>query len=255
VSARFATSRELVEAASAFVPGGVNSHFRTVRPSPLVFARADGAELVDVDGNVFVDYYLGMGPIILGHRLNTSKTFGAYQALIYNKGALVLRMLHFLLSDPASGDDRAFFAMMTDFVERYRDSFASTDDFRAVANEHFARSPVAQKYHLQDLDWFFNQWVYGTEVPAYRMDYSVTPSGDGKAIISAKITQSNVSKDFVMLVPLYADFGKGWTRLGTATLIGNTPVDVNLQLPQAPKRLALAAMSDVLATSIESSKK
>jgi len=36
-----------------------------------------------------------VGPIILGHRLNTTKTFGAYQALIYNKGALVLRMLPF----------------------------------------------------------------------------------------------------------------------------------------------------------------
>ena len=44
-----------------------------------------------------------VGPIILGHRLNTSKTFGAYQALIYNKGALVLRMLHFLMSNPDTG--------------------------------------------------------------------------------------------------------------------------------------------------------
>jgi glutamate-1-semialdehyde 2,1-aminomutase len=68
VSVDLSTSRELVAAASAYVPGGVNSHFRNVRPSPLVFARADGAELVDVDGNTFVDYYLGMGPIILGHR-------------------------------------------------------------------------------------------------------------------------------------------------------------------------------------------
>ena len=35
-----------------------------------------------------------VGPIILGHRLSTTKTLGAYQTLIYNKGALVLRMLH-----------------------------------------------------------------------------------------------------------------------------------------------------------------
>jgi aminopeptidase N len=111
-----------------------------------------------------------VGPIILGHRLSTSKTYGAYQALIYNKGALVLRMLHFLLSDPASGDDKAFFAMMTDFVERHRDGFASTDDFRVVANEHFARTPVARKYGLKDLNWFFKQWVYETGLPSYKLE-------------------------------------------------------------------------------------
>ena len=63
-----------------------------------------------------------VGPIILGHRLNTTKTFGAYQALIYNKGALVLRMLHFLFTDPDTGKGDAFFAMMSDFVNRYRDA-------------------------------------------------------------------------------------------------------------------------------------
>ncbi len=77
-----------------------------------------------------------VGPIILGHRLHSSKTLGAYQSLIYNKGALVLRMMHFLLSDPATGKDEAFFAMMKDFVEKYRNKAASTDDFRVVANAH-----------------------------------------------------------------------------------------------------------------------
>jgi hypothetical protein len=48
--------------------------------------------------------------------------------------------------------------MMKDFVERYRDKVASTDDFRRVANEHFAKSPTAKKYNVKDLDWFFRQW-------------------------------------------------------------------------------------------------
>src|SRR6185436_9063453 len=87
-----------------------------------------------------------VGPIILGHRLNTKRTLGAYQALIYNKGALVLRMLHFLMTNPANGSGDEFFSMMTDFVELYRDRFASTDDFRVVANEHFAKTPIARKY-------------------------------------------------------------------------------------------------------------
>jgi len=48
--------------------GGVNSNFRAgVQPTPLVVDRGEGAYLIDVDGNKIIDYYLGMGPIILGH--------------------------------------------------------------------------------------------------------------------------------------------------------------------------------------------
>lgn len=104
------------------------------------------------------------------------------------------------------------------------------------------------------MDWFFNEWVYGTEVPAYHLDYSITPAGDGKVMVNGKITQSNVSKDFVMLVSVYADFGKGWVRLGAATMSGDSTTNLNLKLPEAPKRLAIAAMHDVLATGIENKK-
>src|SRR5689334_6356294 len=66
-----------------------------------------------------------IGPIILGSRLNTVKSLGAYQVLIYNKGALVLRMLHFLFSNPQTLDDSAFVAMMQDFVAKHRNGAAS----------------------------------------------------------------------------------------------------------------------------------
>jgi len=41
----------------------------------------------------------------------------AYRILTYNKGALVLRMLHFLFTDPSTGKDHAFFDMIKDFVD------------------------------------------------------------------------------------------------------------------------------------------
>ncbi|WP_108660215.1 aspartate aminotransferase family protein [Acuticoccus kandeliae] len=48
--------------------GGVNSNFRlNISPTPLVFERGEGPYLYDVDGNRLIDYYLGMGPMILGH--------------------------------------------------------------------------------------------------------------------------------------------------------------------------------------------
>ena len=105
------------------------------------------------------------------------------------------------------------------------------------------------------MDWFFNQWVYGSEVPAYGLDYSFG-SDAGKPTMTARITQSGVSDNFRMLVPIYADFGKGWTRLGTAALKGNSSVDLtNIPLPQQPKRLTICALDDVLYTNIQINKR
>jgi glutamate-1-semialdehyde 2,1-aminomutase len=66
--ASFDRSRQLVSDAGTYLPGGVNSNYRLgISPTPLVFERAEGPYLYDVDGNRLIDYYLGMGPMILGH--------------------------------------------------------------------------------------------------------------------------------------------------------------------------------------------
>lgn len=149
-----------------------------------------------------------VGPIILGHRLNTIKTFGAYQALIYNKGALVLRMLHYLFTDPDTGNGDAFFAMMTDFVNQYRDGYASTDDFRRVANEHFVKTPLARAYGLKDLNWFFRQWVYQSDLPSYQMEYHFQDQPDGKVLMTGNVTQTNAPSNWFMVLPVALTFGK-----------------------------------------------
>ena len=100
------------------------------------------------------------------------------------------------------------------------------------------------------MDWFFNEWVYGTEMPSYRFEYQL----DG-GNISAHITQSSVSDNFKMLVPVYIDFGKGWVRIGSATINGNSSVDLtNIKLPPGAKRAAICAQNDVLALNIQNGK-
>jgi glutamate-1-semialdehyde 2,1-aminomutase len=52
------------------LPGGVNSPVRAMRSigrDPVFIERAAGAEIVDVDGNSYVDYVCSWGPLILGH--------------------------------------------------------------------------------------------------------------------------------------------------------------------------------------------
>ncbi|MGO9489497.1 MAG: glutamate-1-semialdehyde 2,1-aminomutase [Solirubrobacteraceae bacterium] len=63
-------SAELYRRALARLPGGVNSPVRAmgaIGRHPLFVDRGEGAELIDVDGNRFVDYVCSWGPLILGH--------------------------------------------------------------------------------------------------------------------------------------------------------------------------------------------
>lgn len=69
---RYATSRRLFESACEVIPGGVNSTARATwsgwDPHPLFVDKGQGAYLRDADGNEYIDYLLGLGPMILGHR-------------------------------------------------------------------------------------------------------------------------------------------------------------------------------------------
>ncbi len=63
-------SAELYRRALEVIPGGVNSPVRAMRAigrDPIFIARGEGAELLDVDGNRYVDYVCSWGPLIHGH--------------------------------------------------------------------------------------------------------------------------------------------------------------------------------------------
>jgi glutamate-1-semialdehyde 2,1-aminomutase len=63
-------SAEAFRRALELLPGGVNSPVRAMRSigrDPLFIARGEGAELIDVDGNRFLDYVCSWGPLIHGH--------------------------------------------------------------------------------------------------------------------------------------------------------------------------------------------
>jgi hypothetical protein len=186
-----------------------------------------------------------VGPLWMGIRLNTFKTAGAYNRLVYPKGGFVLHMLRYLMYDRQTGD-KDFIAMMHDFVATYMNQNASTESFQSVVEKHM--KPALDLEHNGKMDWFFREWVYGTELPSYRMEYSLAPEPDGKIMFTAKVTQSGVSSRFVMGVPLYFDFDGHVVRAGEVTLLGNmTSTEVKLRLPKKPKRVLLNANHDVLA--------
>ena len=48
-------------------PGGVNSPVRAFKPYPFYVSHAKGSKIIDIEGNSYIDYCLGYGPLILGH--------------------------------------------------------------------------------------------------------------------------------------------------------------------------------------------
>ena len=190
-----------------------------------------------------------IGPVTQGYRLNNAKTGGAARFLIYPKGAYILHMLRMMMYKQGQGGDAAFQTMMKDFVQTHYNQAVSTEDFKRTVEKHITKEMDIDKNGK--MDWFFDEFVYGTEVPAYKFEYNVSKDG----ILNGKITQSGVSDKFVMLVPIYVDMGKGWAKLGSAVMAGNTTAEIkDLKIGVVPKRMSICAMNDVLATSIENSK-
>src|SRR5436309_152791 len=143
------------------------------------------------------------GPISQGWRLGTAYSPSAPQAMIYSKGGYVLHMLRTLMWDSKSKTpDANFIAMMKDFTSTYAGKPATTADFQHVVERHMV--PALNAAGDGKMDWFFNQWVYGMDVPRYVSDLKVEKAGD-EYRIHGQVTQQGVGKTFRALVPVQVE--------------------------------------------------
>jgi len=187
------------------------------------------------------------GPLWLGLRLISPKSGQAYQGVTYSKGAYVLSMLRSLMyadNSPGGNPDQAFIDMMHDFMEHHREAPASSESFKAVAEKH-----MTKKMDLQQngrLDWFFREWLWGTQVPRYSFKYDVQPEEGGKFRVQTEITQSEVDGNFAMFVPVFADFGNGMVRIGQVAIAGNSTRTVAFILDRKPKKVVINAYKEIL---------
>lgn len=198
-------------------------------------------------GNAIVHYQAG--PITQGWRLGTVRTPSAPSAMMYSKGAYVLHMLRSALWDPkAQVPDARFIALMTDFTKTYGGKTATTADFQKTVERHM--TPALDIAGDGTMNWFFRQWVYGTDIPRYVADLKIDKLGGGEYRIHGQVTQEGVAPDFRALVPIALEFGKNDdARIGMMRITGNAtvPVDVKLKLPKAPKRALVNPHGEVLA--------
>jgi hypothetical protein len=173
------------------------------------------------------------GPIVLGPRLESSLEPRAWRAITYGKGSWILHMLRRMM-----GDDR-FFAMLAEMRRRYEFKEIGTDQFRLLAARY-----LPPKSDDPKLEAFFEQWVYATGVPHLKLTWSVKGKAPALKLVGT-VSQSEVSDDTNVLVPVEVSFGRGksivhWVRTSSE------PVAFTVPLKQAPLKVSLDPHLSVL---------
>lgn len=194
-----------------------------------------------------------IGPMILGQRLRTRNTMNSGQ-MITNKGALVIRMLHYLFSNPSNGEDSKFYEMLQDFTDTFAFREASTDDFIAIANKHFPNTPIAQAFSLKDLNWFFQQWLYQAVLPSYRMEYRVEKGEGNQAIVRGKVIQENAPDNWFMPLPVVFKF-PGDQKAQSLVYVNGAETAFEQALPMKPDSVELDPDWWILSEKTETKKK
>jgi hypothetical protein len=179
-----------------------------------------------------------VGPLYLNYQLNSRLEPGNSTELIYYKGSFVLEMLRAMLEDSRQKvPDAGFIAMMHDFVTTYSNRNASTADFQRMVEKHVGKP----------MGWFFNEWVYGTEIPEYTFKYDLKPGDGGKTILQMSLTQSGVSDQFMMRVPVFVTVGGTPHLLGIMQIKGSTPATGQVALPFHPDKVSIDEFHNLLA--------
>jgi hypothetical protein len=96
------------------------------------------------------------------------------------------------------------------------------------------------------MDWFFNQYVYGTGIPQYSFHVAVEATADGKSHLKGEITRTGVPETWKDVVPLYAHLGEKALRLGVLSVThSREPIDVTI--PAKIDRVSTNDYEDLLA--------
>lgn len=175
-------------------------------------------------------------PIWLGYRTASMKDERGYAVLVYQKGAWVMHMLRILMLDLKTGKDDAFAAMLRDFYETYRGHRASTGDFQRIVEQHVG----------VNMDWFFNEWVYGSAIPTYRVATKTEPADGGRYRVTLRVDQEGVADDFRMYVPVTVDLDRNRQARFRVEVRGpHTEIALPL-VPSEPRRVNFNELEGVL---------
>jgi aminopeptidase N len=90
-----------------------------------------------------------------------------FQALVTDKGAIILNMLRWVVGDAA------FNKTMREFAQQYAGKPATIGDFRKIAEQNYG----------SQLTWFFSQWLDSTGAPEFKTKYTVYRVAKGFRVV------------------------------------------------------------------------
>jgi len=156
-----------------------------------------------------------IGPLDLGNRLSSSRAPSGFEEVIYAKGAWVIHMIREMLRQPGSKNpDARFQAFLQKLYAKYGYHALSTADLQKELNA--VMTPAMDLDGNHSMEWFIDDWVRGTGIPHYRIEYSAKRNENGFAI-KGKLFQTRVPRGFVAPVPIYSATG---TFLGRVVASG-----------------------------------
>ena len=222
--------------------GNLYTQVRDGQKKYLDRLRADKQELLakDIESHVIES----VGPVWMGYRTSSSIANGDTATIIYNKGGYVLTMLRMMMADPTKPDpDNRFETMMHEFCKTFDNKAASTEDFKAIAEKYMTAGMDLE--HNHKLNWFFNQYVYGTGIPHYEFHYDVKP-GNGQWTLTGSLKRTGVPDSWMDTVPVFVERDGKQVRLGLINAVGPDS-QISLNLPFNPGKVQINANEELLA--------
>lgn len=132
------------------------------------------------------------GAIDLGMRLGEH-----YQAVVYEKGALVLHMLRRTIGN------EHFMNVLSRFCRQHAGKLVTTADFAAAVETETGR----------EMDWFFDQWIRDTGYPVYRVYHASSEAGGAGTgngfTVRGQLLQEQEGRVFHAIVPLVIELENG----------------------------------------------
>jgi len=187
-----------------------------------------------------------IGALTLGTRLSSSKSPTAYEEIIYSKGSWIIHMLREMLRQPgARNPDARFTALLQTLVTKYAYRALSTDDL-----QHEVEAVMTPGMDLEggrSMEWFFEEWVRGTGIPHYRVEFTAHHTEKGY-LIRGKLFQTGVPRSFVASVPLYAGGAGHSALLGTVVAAG-PETSFHFVAPNLPRKIVIDPQMTLLCTS------
>jgi hypothetical protein len=181
-----------------------------------------------------------IGPLIVGGRLSSSKSRDAYDQVVYTKGPWVIHMIRELLRQPnvpnSKDSDARFIGLLQTLQKKYAHAPLSTEQFQREVEA--VMTPKMALEGGRSMDWFFEQYVRGTGIPHYKVEYTSRHTEKG-FVIRGKLMQTEVPRSFVAPVPIYASTTTGRTVLLGSVLASGEETSFTFTSASQPRKLLI----------------